>query len=146
MKIFNSAEKYCSRNRNAAQLKRYFRIIETIVYNIPLTNIVACTSNGVPAMVGTGSGFPPCLTCNFALFLTIHCSLNYCNLVIKVVNKLKSVSSIEFSGNFGWIMVMTMRLLYHTEAWWLSKGNCTLCFVKWLDIMKGFKKKIPLAA
>lgn len=120
-----------------------FHVVENFFLNenIPLTNIVACATDGAPSMVGRHKGFLAYLKNVVPNVLTVHCVIhrqhlvaknlsdklnNSLQIVITAVNKIKKNSlndrlfrklCHENDEDFE-------RLLLHTEVRWLSKGNC----------------------
>ena len=120
-----------------------FKIVKNFfnTKNIPMTNIIACATDGAPAMIGRYRGFIAHLKEAVPQIFTIHCIIHRehlaakhlsgrlhdtLNIVIKSVNKIKSHSlndrifrqlCHENEENFE-------RLLLHTDVRWLSNGNC----------------------
>ncbi len=139
-------------------LKRFFS-----ENGIPLTNIIACASDGAPSMVGRYRGFTSLLKREISHpILTVHCvthrehlvakningRLNDAlQLVIKTVNKLKSNSLSD--RIFRQLCVDKdddyVRLLYHTEVRWLSKSNCVVRFVELFDTIVEFFENTSLS-
>jgi len=118
--------------------------------NIPLHNIVACATDGAPAMVGRYRGFVAFLKAEVPNVSCIHCVVHRQHLVgknlgeslhsslsivIGAVNKIKSNAKNDRmfrqlcqDNNEDFI-----RLLLHTEVRWLSKGTCLNRFVALYD-------------
>lgn len=114
--------------------------------NIPLHNIVACATDGAPAMVGRYRGFVAFLKAEVPNVLCIHCVVHRqhlvaknlgeslhssLNIVVRAINKIKSNAKNDRmfrllcqDNNEEYI-----RLLLHTEVRWLSKGACLNRFV-----------------
>ena len=109
--------------------------------NIPLTNIIACATDGAPAMIGRHRGFLAHLKNAVPNIFTIHCIIHRQHLaakhlsgrldetlqaVIKAVNKIKShpLNTRIFRQLCHENEEEFERLLLHTEVRWLSKGNC----------------------
>ena len=123
--------------------------------NIPLENIMACATDGAPAMVGRYRGFIAHLKNALPEVFCIHCVVHRqhlvaknlsghlheaLTLVIKAVNIIKANAlqsrlfrelCIENEEGFD-------RLVMHTEVRWLSKGNCLRRFVKLWDSIVSF--------
>ncbi|XP_050059713.1 SCAN domain-containing protein 3-like [Aphis gossypii] len=107
---------------------------------IPITNCIACATDGAPAMIGRQRGFIAHLKNAVPGILTVHCVIHRQHLiaknlsnelfdtmrfVINAVNKIKAKSlndrlfrqlCHENDEDFE-------RLILHTEVRWLSKGN-----------------------
>ncbi len=111
------------------------------LHNLPLTNILACATDGAPAMIGRHSGFIGLLTQLVPGVMTIHCVIHRHHLaarhlnvhlhqvldtVIKAVNRIKarSLNDRLFCKLCQDNDEEFERLLLHTEARWLSRGNC----------------------
>ena len=109
--------------------------------NIPLTNILTCTPDGAPSMMGQHNGFISLLKTAAPKVISIHCVIHRQHLaakplsgklnvslkvVISVVNKIKShaLNSRLFRQLCSENDEDYDRLLLHTEVRWLSKGNC----------------------
>jgi len=112
---------------------------------IPITNCIACATDGAPAMIGRQRGFIAHLKNAVPRILTVHCVIHPQHLVAKnlsnelfdtmrfvinAVNKIKAKSlndrlfrqlCHENDEDFE-------RLVLHTEVRWLSKGNCLTRF------------------
>ncbi|KAL4089195.1 hypothetical protein QTP88_024256 [Uroleucon formosanum] len=113
---------------------------------IPITNCIACATDGAPAMIGRQRGFIAHLKNAVPGILTVHCVIHRQHLVsknlsdelfdtmrfvINAVNKIKAKSlndrlfrqlCHENDEDF------ERRLVLHTGARWLSKGNCLTRF------------------
>ena len=109
--------------------------------NIPMNNIVACATDGAPALTGKYKGFLACLKKAAPCVFTVHCVIHRqhlvarnlseqlhksLNAVIKSVNRIKSqpLNSRMFGQLCNSNDEEFDRLLLHTEVRWLSKGNC----------------------
>ena len=106
---------------------------------IPLANIVACASDGAPAMVGKHRGFLAHLKQANPDIFTIHCVIHRqhlvaknlserlhtsLNIVVKAINFIKShaLNDRLFRQLCADNDEEFKRLLLHTEVRWLSKG------------------------
>ncbi|XP_048117914.1 zinc finger BED domain-containing protein 5 [Alosa alosa] len=126
--------------------------------SIPLGNILACATDGVPAMVGRYRGFTTFLKERVPQVLTVHCVLHRhylaskaispslhqsLNTAVKAINKIKAhaLNDRLFRQLCGENDEAFERLLLHTEVCWLSKGNCLvrLCelFQTVLEFLQG---------
>ncbi|XP_077093644.1 protein FAM200C-like [Siphateles boraxobius] len=125
---------------------------------IPIANILACATDGAPAMVGRYRGFATLLKERVPQVLTVHCMLHRHNLAAKnlspslhqslniaarAINKIKAhaLNDRIFRQLCGENDEAFQRLLLHTEVRWLSKGNCLarLCelFTSVLEFLAG---------
>ncbi|XP_077083466.1 zinc finger BED domain-containing protein 5-like [Siphateles boraxobius] len=125
---------------------------------IPIANILACATDGAPAMVGRYRGFATLLKERVPQVLTVHCMLHRHNLVaknlspslhqslniaVRAINKIKAhaLNDRIFRQLCGENDEAFQRLLLHTEVRWLSKGNCLarLCelFTSVLEFLAG---------
>ena len=117
---------------------------------IPLTNVIACATDGAPSMLGRYRCFMAFLKAASPNVLTIHCVIHRQNLVaknmsgrlnlslktvIKAVNKIKAhaLNTRLFNQLCNENDEAFERLLLHTEVRWLSKGNCLARFYSLLD-------------
>lgn len=108
--------------------------------SIPLTNIVACATDGAPAMVGRYRGFSSLLRQKLPHLFTVHCVIHRQHLVAKrlsprlqeslgvavnAINKIKA--NAKNNRMFRQLCKENdeefERLLLHTEVRWLSKGE-----------------------
>uniref|UniRef100_A0A3Q3B2X0 DUF4371 domain-containing protein n=1 Tax=Kryptolebias marmoratus TaxID=37003 RepID=A0A3Q3B2X0_KRYMA len=113
--------------------------------SIPITNILACATDGAPSMVGRYRGFTALLKEQVPNILTVHCVLHRHNLVakckspalyeslnvaVKAVNKIKAhaLNDRLFRQLCQENDAIFDCLLLHTDVWWLSKGNCLAHF------------------
>ncbi|XP_026532395.1 SCAN domain-containing protein 3-like [Notechis scutatus] len=120
-----------------------FHVVEQFFKDkeIPLTNILACATDGAPSMTGRYCGYVAYLKKAVPNVFTIHCVIHRQHLVAKnlsdrlnkslhtvitAVNKIKVHAlndrlfrelCVENDEDFD-------RLLLHTEVHWLLKGNC----------------------
>ena len=134
-----------------------FNVVENFFKekNIPLSNILACATDGAPSMIGRHRGFISFLKKAVPGVLTVHCVIHRqhlvaknlsgrlyksMNTVITAVNKIKAHSlnsrlfrqlCIDNDEEFE-------RLLLHTEVRWLSKGNCLKRFYSLFDTVVEF--------
>ena len=134
-----------------------FHVVENFFKekNIPLSNILACATDGAPSMIGRHRGFISFLKKAVPGVLTVHCVIHRqhlvaknlsgrlhksMNIVITAVNKIKAHSlnsrlfrqlCIDNDEEFD-------RLLLHTEVRWLSKGNCLKRFYSLFDTVVEF--------
>uniref|UniRef100_A0A8C6KAH0 DUF4371 domain-containing protein n=1 Tax=Nothobranchius furzeri TaxID=105023 RepID=A0A8C6KAH0_NOTFU len=109
--------------------------------SIPFSNLLACATDGAPAMVGRYRGFIALLKERAPDILTVHCILHRHNLVaknispqlhksldfaVKSINKIKAhaVNDRLFRQLCSENDEMFERLLLHMEVRWLSRGNC----------------------
>lgn len=126
--------------------------------NIPLTNVIACATDGAPSMIGCYRGFTAYLKKEVPKVLCVHCVVHRqhlvaktlsaslhssLNIIIKAINKIKSNAK---NDRIFRLMCddndeQYIRLLLHTEVRWLSKGACLSRFVALYDsIMQFFEK------
>ncbi|XP_040581087.1 protein FAM200C-like [Lepeophtheirus salmonis] len=122
---------------------------------IPLTNILACATDGAPSMIGRYRGFISFLKKAVPGVLTVHCVIHRqhlvakhlsgrlhksINTVITSVNKIKAHSlnsrlfrqlCIDNDEEFD-------RVLLHTEVRWLSNDNCLKRFYSLFDTVVEF--------
>lgn len=108
---------------------------------IPLKNIIACATDGEPAMTGRHRGFLAFLKKAVPDVFTIHCVIHRqhlvaknlsgqlhetLNIVIKSVNKIKAhaLNSRLFRELCNDHDEEFNSLVLHTEVRWLSKGHC----------------------
>lgn len=120
-----------------------FRVVENFFKekDIPLTNILACATDGAPSMTGRHRGFISFLKKAVSGVFTVHCVIHRQHLVAKnlsgrlhkslstvitAVNKIKAhaLNSRLFRQLCTENDEDFERLLLHTEVRWLSKGNC----------------------
>ncbi|KAJ8019024.1 Protein ZBED8 [Holothuria leucospilota] len=121
-------------------LKKYFND-----KNIPMENILACATDGAPAMVGRHCGFIALLKNKVPSVFAIHCMVHRQHLVVKSLSPrlhtllqivIKAVNKIKASAQNDRLFRQLcqendeqfVRLLLHTEVRWLSKGNCLTRF------------------
>ena len=142
-----------------------FRVVEGFFKekDIPLTNIIACATDGEPAMVGCHRGFLSFLKEAVPGIFTVHCVIhrqhliakdmsyylhNTLNIVIKSVNKIKAhaLNSRLFSQLCKENNEDYKCLVLHTEVRWLSKGNCLKRFYNLfnsaVDFLHGIKSDL----
>ncbi|KAF2362659.1 hypothetical protein FHG87_006583 [Trinorchestia longiramus] len=109
---------------------------------IPMENIIACTTDGAPALTGKYKGFLSYLKKAVPGVFTIHCVIHRQHLVAKNLSSdclskslddvIKAVNEIKCQPLNSRIFKELChengeefdRLLLHTEVRWLSKGNC----------------------
>lgn len=120
-----------------------FKVVEDYLNEkqIPMKNILACATDGAPAMVGRQSGFLAHLKKVVPNVFTVHCVIHRHHLVakhlsdklnkslsivVRAVNKIKahSLNDRLFRELCHGNEEHFERLLLHTEVRWLSKGNC----------------------
>ncbi|XP_068234219.1 protein FAM200C-like [Palaemon carinicauda] len=124
---------------------------------IPLSNVIACATDGAPSMVGRHRGFIAHLKREVPDIFTIHCVIHRQHLaakhlsdrlhstlqaVIKAVNRIKahSLNDRIFRQLCHENEEEFERLLLHTEVRWLSKGNCLRRFYDLYDSVLDFFK------
>lgn len=117
---------------------------------IPITNIVSCTTDAAPPMLGRHRGFIKHLKEAVPGVLTVHCVIHRQNLVaknisgrlhdslntvIRAVNTIKAraLNSRLFRQPCADNNEEFEQLLLHTEVRWLSKGNCLRRFYSLLS-------------
>jgi len=113
--------------------------------NIPMENILACATDGAPAMVGRQRGFIALLKNQVPSVFAIHCVVHRQHLVAKALSTrlhtslqivIKAVNKIKVSSLHDRLFRQLCqendepfeRLLLHTEVRWLSKGTCLTRF------------------
>ena len=123
--------------------------------NIPITNVIACATDGAPSMVGRQRGFMAHLKQASPTVFAIHCVVHRQHLVaknlnadlhaslqavIKVVNRIKARSMNDriFRQLCHNNDEHFERLVLHTEVRWLSKGNCLRRFMELFDTIVEF--------
>ena len=123
--------------------------------NVPLSNILACATDGAPSMLNRHRGFITFLKQAVPGVLTVHCVIHRqhlvaknlsgqlhksMNTVITAVNKIKAHSL--NSRLFRQLCIDNDEefepLLLHTEVRWLSKGNCLKRFYSLFDTVVEF--------
>ncbi|XP_023231325.1 SCAN domain-containing protein 3-like [Centruroides sculpturatus] len=134
-----------------------FNVVKTFLdeNNIPISNILACATDGAPAMIGRQRGFITLLKAENSKIFSIHCILHRqhlvakrlsdrlhqsMNLVISLINKIKahSLNDCLFRELCHDNDEEYERLLLHTEVRWLSKGNCLKRFFNLFDTIIEF--------
>ena len=137
-----------------------YKVVENFFQEkeIPMYNIIACATDGAPAMVGRQRGFISYLKNVLPEVFAIHCVVhrehlvanhlsgrlqNSLHIVITVVNKIKASALKEriFRQLCHENETEFERLLLHTEVRWLSKGKCLSRFYSLLDIILEFLEK-----
>lgn len=123
--------------------------------SIPITNILACATDGAPSMVGRYRGFTALLKEQVPNVLTVHCVLHRHNLVAKCISPalheslnvaVKAVNKIKAHALNDRLFRQLCqenddtfeRLLLHTDVRWLSKGNCLGRFCNLFDTVVEF--------
>uniref|UniRef100_UPI00358FFD18 protein FAM200C-like n=1 Tax=Myxine glutinosa TaxID=7769 RepID=UPI00358FFD18 len=113
--------------------------------NIPMENILACATDGAPAMIGRQRGFIALLKNQVPSVFAIHCVVHRQHLVAKALSTrlhtslqtvIKAVNKIKVSSLHDRLFRQLCqendeafeRLLLHTEVRWLSKGACLTRF------------------
>uniref|UniRef100_UPI00358E234A protein FAM200C-like n=1 Tax=Myxine glutinosa TaxID=7769 RepID=UPI00358E234A len=114
--------------------------------NISMENILACATDGAPAMVGRQRGFIALLKNQIPSVFAIHCVVYRQHLVAKALSTrlhtslqtvIKAVNKIKVSSLHDRLFRQLCqendeafkRLLLHTEVRWLSKGACLTRFL-----------------
>ena len=117
---------------------------------IPLTNVIACATDGAPSMIDRYCGFIALLIAPNLQVLTIYCLIHRQHFmaknisgrfnlslktVIKAVNKIKdqALNTRLFKQLSNENDEAFERLLLHTKARWLSKKNCHARFYSLSD-------------
>ena len=133
-----------------------YKVVENFFQEkeIPMYNIIACATDGAPAMVGRHRGFISYLKTfclRFSLFtasfieniwsqniLVVACT-THCisSLLLSIKSKLPH-SRKEYFANCHKNETEFERLLLHTEVRWLSKGKCLSRFYSLLDTILEF--------
>ncbi|XP_066965478.1 protein FAM200C-like [Macrobrachium rosenbergii] len=134
-----------------------FRVDFFKAKDIPLSNILACATDGAPSMVGRHRGFISFLKKAVPGVLTVHCVIHRQHLVpknlsgrlhksmstvITAINKIKAhaLNSRLFRQLGTDNDEEFERLVLHTEVRWLSKGNCLRRFYSLFDTVVEFFK------
>jgi zinc finger BED domain-containing protein 5/7/8/9 len=127
--------------------------------NVPLTNIIACATDGAPSMTGRHVGFIDHLKKAIPGVICVNCVIHRQHLaaknlsgvlhetlqfVIKAVNKIKasSLNDRMFRELCHDNDEDFERLLLHTAVRWLSKGKCLCRFFALFDSIIEFLDKI----
>ncbi|XP_071391322.1 zinc finger BED domain-containing protein 5-like [Centroberyx affinis] len=130
--------------------------------SIPITNILACATDGAPSMVGRYRGFTALLKEQVPHVLTVHCVLHRHNLVakskspphheslnvaVKAINKIKAhaLNDRLFRQLYQENDETFERHLLYTDVRWLSKGNCLAHFCELFDSIVEFLEKVDAA-
>ena len=134
-----------------------YKVVENFFQEkeIPMNNIIACATDGAPAMVGRHRGFISYLKKAMPEVFAIHCVVhrehlvakhlsgrlhNSLHIVITVINKIKASALKEriFRQLCYKNETEFEHLLLHTEVRWLSKGKCLSRFYSLLDTILEF--------
>ena len=134
-----------------------YKVVENLFQEkeIPMNNIIACATDGAPAMVGRHRGFISYLKKAVPEVFAIHCVVhreylvakhlsgrlhNSLHIVITVINKIKASALKErtFRQLCHKNETEFERLLLYTEVRWLSKGKCLSRFYSLLDTILEF--------
>ena len=124
-------------------------------WNILLGNVVACTADGAPAMIGKRNGVLKLMKDDNPKMMLVHCVIHRENLVarnlspelndtltavIKCVNLIKAKPKAErlFKVFCEDMEESYVNLLLHCEVRWLSKGNCLARFHELYDSIMEF--------
>ena len=142
-----------------------FEVVQSFFehHNIPLSNIIACSTDGAPSMIGCYRGFIALLKKAVPSVFSIHCVIHRQHLVAKKLSdQLNSSLQVVFTA-INCIKTRALkdrlfrqlchendehfeRLLLHTEVRWLSKGNCLKRFNELFDtivqFLDGFNPKL----
>uniref|UniRef100_A0A670XYV0 DUF4371 domain-containing protein n=1 Tax=Pseudonaja textilis TaxID=8673 RepID=A0A670XYV0_PSETE len=127
--------------------------------NIPLTNIMACTTDGAASMVGPYRGFQAHLKLVVPGVMIVHCIIHRQHLVSKnlsgclhksiryVINTVNKIKSNALNNQLFHKLCEENdeefeRLLLHTEVRWLSEGKCLQHFHKLFDTIFEFLESI----
>ncbi|XP_026579775.1 LOW QUALITY PROTEIN: zinc finger MYM-type protein 6-like [Pseudonaja textilis] len=134
-----------------------FHVVEEFFKDkeIPLTNILACATDGAPSMTGRYRGCVAYLKKTVPNVFTIHCVIHRQQLVAKTLSDRlsKSLHIVITAVNKIKVHALSDRLfrelcvendedfdclLLHTEVHWPSKGNCLRCFYNLFDTVAEF--------
>ena len=124
-------------------------------HNIPLSNIIPCSTDGAPSMIGCYRGCIALLKKAVPNVFTIHCVIHRQHLVAKNLSEKLNVSLQFVITAVNAIKTRALkdrlfrqlchengeqfeRLLLHTEVRWLSKGNCLKRFNELFDTIIKF--------
>uniref|UniRef100_A0ABM5G983 Zinc finger MYM-type protein 6-like n=1 Tax=Pogona vitticeps TaxID=103695 RepID=A0ABM5G983_9SAUR len=127
--------------------------------NIPLTNVMACATDGAASMVGRYRGFQAHLKLVVPGVMTVHCVVHRQHLVSKKLSGrlheslhyvIKAVNIIKSNALNNQLFHKLCeendeefeRLLLHTEVRWLSKGKCLRRFHELFDTVVEFLESI----
>lgn len=128
---------------------------------IPLCNIVACATDGAPAMIGRQRGFIAHLRTVLPDVFAIHCVIHRQHLVAKALSErlntslttvIKAVNVINARPHYRIFRQLYHqneedfeRLLFHTEVRWLSKGKCITRFYALYESVVEFLQQFDTA-
>ena len=134
-----------------------FRMMESFYesHNLNFQKLIASTTDGAPAMLGTNSGFNARLAQVAPNSTTIHCmihrealasrtlpdSLNsILKITIKMVNHIKSsaLNTRIFRQLCSEMDAAHLNLLYYTQVRWLSRGNVILRVFELREELKAY--------
>ena len=142
-----------------------FEVVQSFFehHNIPLSNIIACSTDGAPSMIGCYRGFIALLKKAVPSVFSIHCVIHRQHLVAKKLSDQLNSSLQVVITAINCIKTRALkdrlfrqlchendehfeRLLLHTEVRWLSKGNCLKRFNELFDtivqFLDGFNPKL----
>ncbi|XP_077290369.1 SCAN domain-containing protein 3-like [Arctopsyche grandis] len=130
-------------NEFSLQLDESSSVFETLENfftekKIPFTNVIACATDGAPAMVGRHRGF---ISSQHLVAKKLNGRLHkLLSIVIVVIKKIKShpLNDRLFRQLCKENDEEFERLILHTEVRWLSKGNCLKRFYALFDTIVEF--------
>ena len=148
---------FCKSLETSTTAKDIFKVVYEYINenDIPFKNIVSCTADGAPAMMGKQTGCLKLLKDMNPSMMTFHCVVHRENLVAKNMSPslhtvmqavIRCVNSIKAKPKFERLFKQFclkqeadhVRLLLHTEVRWLSKGNCLRRFMEMFDMLTEF--------
>lgn len=140
-----------------------FKVVENffVEKGIPITNCIACATDGAPAMIGRQRGFIAHLKNAVPGILTVHCVIHRQHLVAKnlsselhvtmklVINAINKIKAKSLNDRLFRQLCHENdeyfeRLLLHTEVRWLSKGNCLTRFYNLFQTILEFLQPLDI--